>query len=973
MNEEEIKIKYILPWLEDAGVGVDELQFERTFSVRVGKQVFQTPRSKETVTGRLDILVRRNEKNLFIVETKAGHLALTDDDRDQAISYARLVQPLAPYALVTNGSDFKLYDSLTKKEIEPSTIKIRGFEAVLPNEDIEEAQRVFLKLNSANLTMFCQGQVASETLLIKGNVASGKKYVPELHVSRANILEEVENFYKSTLPGLMLLGESGLGKTCELCSIVDSLLANERPVLFFNGFSLDGDVLGAVAREFSWTFNGGDSPIQVIKRIEACLAEVPLTIVIDAIDEWRLESKVNHLAAVLKAIQHRKIKLIVSCKTSAANAFLFQRGNRTAISFLTKPLNIIAFSPPEFFNALENYRETYKFFGGFEDAVLDQARNNPFLLRVLFDVAQDSGVEYLSFDSAEFFSAYYKRSIEKTVDAQQAENTLKNLARLLYEGDKEWIFEDEVRSALNLRVNERLMDELFEYGVLLRSFEDSGESAISFYFQQFRDYIVGFKAIQFDKMDETSLMAELRATSFPGTRGASLTLYYRLATTDRKRIFDSKLRAKALKYLEHYVSLKDENFPALEEKLPPYENGRIGFIGELMLANLQSGLYGFRLLGRGDEEIYFMPVEEVAEKSNIKSLAGAGIMHSVGYGLNVLDNFDMEGAIKKDELISPIRELIKDGRLNETENFELNCEKIVQAIYENKKLFKPLFGTDGRSINYPLQFDSVLACIAREELTRSFKDDLVKQKRKVGEIREFIDADVVTFSYILSASDIEAIARRVDEALQKNEMPPIRSRYIELEQLKAIILESTVALRKTCSRIEADPPTIAANQLVEKRAPIVLSEWKEVLVGMYTSFLYNYRALVEKNFPTLRSNFKLYSEGPVALFLVVEGRFGFEQDYGSMGLNVYFSRSKTGSDSVRIVEKVVQSNAKNGVNFVVDGVEHEGFHWNRTSVWHVFHSAPRASSSSFRGMSLRGLVYSKIWDELPAVEAAFCA
>ena len=34
------------------------------------------------------------------------------------------------------------------------------------------------------------------------------------------------------------------------------------------------------------------------------------------------------------------------------------------------------------FEAIENYRRAYSFFGGFESAALDQARENPFLLRV---------------------------------------------------------------------------------------------------------------------------------------------------------------------------------------------------------------------------------------------------------------------------------------------------------------------------------------------------------------------------------------------------------------------------------------------------------------------------------------------------------------------------------------------------------------------------------------------------------------
>ena len=108
MNEEEIKIKYVLPWLAQTGVDLRELQFERSFSVRIGRKNIPVSGStvKDKSGARLDILVRRGDKNLLILETKAAHLSLTDDDRDQAISYARLVHPIAPYAVVTNGGEY---------------------------------------------------------------------------------------------------------------------------------------------------------------------------------------------------------------------------------------------------------------------------------------------------------------------------------------------------------------------------------------------------------------------------------------------------------------------------------------------------------------------------------------------------------------------------------------------------------------------------------------------------------------------------------------------------------------------------------------------------------------------------------------------------------------------------------------------------------------------------------------------------
>jgi hypothetical protein len=92
-----------------------------------------------------------------------------------------------------------------------------------------------------------------------------------------------------------------------------------------------------------------------------------------------------------------------------------------------------------------------------------------------------------------------------------------------------------------------------------------------------------------------------------------------------------------------------------------------------------------------------------------------------------------------------------------------------------------------------------------------------------------------------------------------------------------------------------------------------------------------------------------------------------------MGIEIYFSRSQSGSDSVAIVEEVTLSRAEGEIRFAIDGVEHDGISWIRTNVGSIFTGSSRLSINPFQGMSLRGLVYSQIWKELPAVEALFRA
>jgi len=973
VNEEEIKIKYVLPWLVQTGVDLQELQFERTFSIRVGRQTIPVAGSptRDNAGARLDILVSHGDKNLLIVETKADHLSLTDDDRDQAISYARLVHPIAPYAVVTNGSEYLLYDSLTKKRIEPSEIRIRGFELALPEKDVAEAHTLFLTLNRTNLYLFCQSQVAGELRLVKGTVTEARKYIPDLHVPREAILEEVHEFYRSDLPGLLLVGQAGSGKTCELCSIAESILASGKPVLFFNGFSIEKDILHAIEKEFSWTFSGSDVSIQTVKRIESFVREDFFTIIVDAIDEWTFESRSNHLASLLRAAEKRKIKVIVSCKTSTVEQFLSYRGNPTITSLLTKRVDVVRLSQREFFQAVDKYRRAYQFFGGFEDAVLDQARDNPFLLRVLFDVARDSNVRHLTFSSSEFFEAYYKRSLCKTSDVRQAGETLKTIARLLYERNIDWIPEGDVRASLGLRVNESLMEELFEYGILLRSPGDAEEPAIGFYFQQLRDYIIAFKALQFSKMTAQSLEEEFKNVKFPSMRGDVFTLYYRLASREHKLLFDVELRANADKYLYCYVSLIQKNFPALKGAFKPGTDGRVGFIGELLLSQRRVGAYGFRPMGDSDDEVYFVPVQQILGKSNLTYLNGASDLHLRSSACGFRGGIDITTEVIEGELLSQVRVLVEQGRLNESYNPDLLSELIVETVSHHKGIFKRLFTSDQRTVRYPLKLDAVLDCLLREKLARHYQDKIIARKRKNREIREVWNGTMVSYSYSPTPADAAEVSQNVERALSDGEMPIFTVRYTELEDIETSLSKAVNALRANRSEIAA-PLFEGPSQVgLLNGTQVSVDDLKVYLGKMYSAFLVNYKELVDMNFPTLRSHFRLYSELPVSIYLVLGSAVDRGFGYASTPLLVYLVKAEPGQSVVQVVEEVVWERTEGGLHFTVGGVLHKGISLISTTVENLFTSTSGLAYGRFRGMPLRMLVYSTLLQELSAVEDAF--
>jgi len=83
-------------------------KFEHFIHIKIGHRDLSLDGldpKKNSVSGRYDLLVLLEEKPVLLAEFKAPSTALTEEDVDQALSYARAHKPPVPLVLVTNGTD----------------------------------------------------------------------------------------------------------------------------------------------------------------------------------------------------------------------------------------------------------------------------------------------------------------------------------------------------------------------------------------------------------------------------------------------------------------------------------------------------------------------------------------------------------------------------------------------------------------------------------------------------------------------------------------------------------------------------------------------------------------------------------------------------------------------------------------------------------------------------------------------------
>jgi hypothetical protein len=281
-SEEDIRTKIVTAWLADHGFGPSDISVEYSFEIRLGRKILlvgsEKPEksSSQVFRPRADILVRSLDgRNLLIVEVKAPDEPLDDGVREQGICYARLLRTggIAPFVVLTNGRETKIYDSITEELINGAVISLdhphvkAGFR--VSSDDIAikaEAIETFISLSPDNLIEFCKQQVAYRMCFLKDeDPHSGKKFIPSLYVERGEAKENlVELLDEKKRRVVVVIGPPQVGKTNFICHTVEEHLERGLPCLFYPAIGMEKGLLNAICEDFKWILGDSSSAYNII-------------------------------------------------------------------------------------------------------------------------------------------------------------------------------------------------------------------------------------------------------------------------------------------------------------------------------------------------------------------------------------------------------------------------------------------------------------------------------------------------------------------------------------------------------------------------------------------------------------------------------------------------------------------------------------------------------------------------------------
>ncbi|WP_245437803.1 MULTISPECIES: type I restriction enzyme HsdR N-terminal domain-containing protein [unclassified Mesorhizobium] len=134
------------PWLPPGS-----LKHQLKFTFKFGHKIVEVDGAAASqAQARADILVFHGSTPLAVLELKREGLPLTQDDTDQGLSYARMVDPRPPLVVITNGVDLTLIETHAAKEWQPGTPsevalgKLFSAAGMLAASDLQRAVEVLM-------------------------------------------------------------------------------------------------------------------------------------------------------------------------------------------------------------------------------------------------------------------------------------------------------------------------------------------------------------------------------------------------------------------------------------------------------------------------------------------------------------------------------------------------------------------------------------------------------------------------------------------------------------------------------------------------------------------------------------------------------------------------------------------------------------------------------------------------------------
>jgi len=383
-------LKSELPYL-----GPGAIRHQLRFSIRLGgKQIEIDGKAGATAIGRLDVLLIKDNHPIAVLELKRPGKKLNEEDRAQGLSYARLLDPMAPLVIVSNGSETCIYRTYDNTPWKPANLQEQSVDALLKTsaqlaaEDQQDAIATLLGPTSVAARSIVSGVSEATITELTGNWGDRlSPFARSLSFPRTTttwIAQELDRGRR-----IVILSAAPLAGKSNILRELWKHYANSEntAVLFIEGSSIRHGVLrslaDALSRDLYWNVSPEDARNWLLRMSK----QGPFRLVV-AIDDCDPETMAAELDSLSSNAFGLGVRIVLTCDLGAVQALTHKKRQLTRIGRVASVRELQPLDDEEFVAAMSVlHNERVDFMHG---AQLCDEYRNPWVLRaVAAEAAED--------------------------------------------------------------------------------------------------------------------------------------------------------------------------------------------------------------------------------------------------------------------------------------------------------------------------------------------------------------------------------------------------------------------------------------------------------------------------------------------------------------------------------------------------------------------------------------------------------
>lgn len=370
-----------------------KISHQMIFDLQLGRhRITVDGKPKEKAGGRLDVLILVDKIPVLVLELKSPGVQINDADRDQGISYARLMDKMPPLVVISNATETKFYTTYDKEPWSGSTISEETIKQLLQHalacaaSDRDDAVRLLLGYRPDIWTTIIKQTTDSSLRDLTSDLADWSHPLSAGFSIPRQMAKEIGLLLAKDNQVLILTGPPLSGKTNVLHQFCK---AEDHPN--FIPFYIDGSLVNFglfqyMANLFSQTLLQATPPEQIRQWLIVSLRGSPesrLVFVVDggiAAANDRLAADLNEMLPLLES---SNTSIVLSLNDSLLSELINVPGRttKTPLGRKARILKLSTLTDNEFPKALEYLARRYS--ATFDSCIYNsQAFRYPRLLRV---------------------------------------------------------------------------------------------------------------------------------------------------------------------------------------------------------------------------------------------------------------------------------------------------------------------------------------------------------------------------------------------------------------------------------------------------------------------------------------------------------------------------------------------------------------------------------------------------------------